>query len=719
MEPDGDNTGQTPAQPFMPNRRQLRERARAALESGIENLRSDNLDEASYSVNKLIEDLRVYQAELEIQNAQLRDTQQAAQNSAQRFAALFAGVPVAVLVIEHFGLVAHCNPAALRLFRLDERHLRHNFLLRLIDRRDQERVAGALNRLYSGKDVNCTDVTLRAGEARLFRGDLHLAHLESLAPGARQYICAVVDQTALFEERKKLRERSEHLRQSEQRLGSVINTALDAIVGVDGGGRIVVFNPAAEALFGCDAHAAKARPLEAFFPETGALLRSALAEGLPRSGEWVARSLGGDNLSVEVVATRDGDDELSQVTLFVRDLSAYKAAEAQRKLLELQLLESQKMQAVGTLAGGVAHDFNNMLGAILGNVALARQDAPPGSGLMESLVEIEKAGIRARNLVRQILAFSRKESARREIFGLDDIINETIALARVGIPPGVTLKTAVAPDLPHIVGDPTQVQQAILNLCANAIDAVRHGGCVSLEARAARPDASTCGALGLEPGHYAVVRVADDGEGMSPDVLRHVFEPFFTTKPVGQGTGLGLAVVHGAMRTHHGAVHVESTPGAGSVFTLFFPAAQVADVADFGGAPPPAAPVASGHGEHVMYVDDDDALAFLVERMLKRMGYRVSTFCDPKAALVALKRDPAAIALLITDYNMSGMSGLDVARQSKAIRADLPVILCSGYLTPAIEAAAKTAKVDALMHKPNQVEEMLDCIRLALRRHDA
>jgi PAS domain S-box-containing protein len=696
-----------------PSRRALRDRARAALEAGIDNLQVRSFDENTYSVNALVEDLRVYQAELEIQNEQLRDTQQAAQNAARRFAALFTGVPVAVLVIENFGLVSQCNPAALRLFGLEDRHLRHNFLLRLVERSDHERVAGALNRLFGGEDTQCTDLSFRGMGGKTFTGDLHLAYLEGLAPGARQYICAVVDQTAVAEKRRELQEHGERLQTSEQRLGAVIDAALHAIIVLDSRGRIVVFNPAAEKLFECASEMARNTTLAAFFPAADTLLQSAPGGRDAPPREWAARSLGGRELTVEVALVIDTGHGAPFATLFVRDVSALKAQEEERKQLELRMLESQKMEAVGILAGGIAHDFNNMLGAILGNVALARQDAADGSPVMESLLEIEKAGVRARELVRQILAFSRKESARRERLELRGIITETVGLVRTGLPPGVDFGVDIAPDLPPILGDPAQVQQAILNLCTNAIDAVRDGGRVAVEARAMVPEEAMCRTLGLVHGPHVSVQVSDNGCGMSAEVLQHAFEPFFTTKPVGQGTGLGLAVVHGAMRTHHGAVQVESRPGAGSVFTLYFPAA----VTEIGAlaAPPAKLPGASaGHGEHVMYVDDDEALVFLIERLLGRKGYRVSGFVDPGAALAFLKRDPEAVDLLITDYNMPGMSGFDVAREARAIRANLPMMLSSGYVTKEMEAAAAAAGIEAVLHKPNQVEQMCDMVQRAI-----
>ena len=288
-----------------------------------------------------------------------------------------------------------------------------------------------------------------------------------------------------------------------------------------------------------------------------------------------ARTAGGRELAVEVSVSFEQLADGGTTTVFARDLTARKRAEERRGELEFQLRESHKMQAVGTMAGGIAHDFNNILGAILGNVELARADCPADSPVQESLREIAKAGRRARDLVRQILTFSRNEAPRRAPVPLAAILHDTERLLRVTLPPDIELRVRASASVTAVLADATQVEQAVLNLCTNAIQAMSgRRGRVDVQVHAAHPDSRTCERLGLTAGRYVSVTVRDSGPGMDADTLTHVFEPFFTTKPVGQGTGLGLAVVHGVMRAHGGAVDVRSTPGEGSCFTLYFPAAD-------------------------------------------------------------------------------------------------------------------------------------------------
>jgi PAS domain S-box-containing protein len=513
-----------------------------------------------------------------------------------------------------------------------------------------------------------------------------------------------------------LLQRNEDLLLSETRMAAIINSSLDAILCLDENQRIVVFNPAATQLFECAAESAFGSPLGRFLPDVEKLLKETTLPDQAVLGEFRAVTLQGAEIFVEIsISLERGQSpqhsaNTAITTLFARDLTARKQAEAQRLALETQLRESQKMQAVGTMAGGIAHDFNNILSAILGNVELAKQDTAPGSASLTSLDEIDKAGRRARDLVRQILTFSRNEQPKRIPMHLSEVVQETVRLVRVTLPPGVELKVIEASDCSSVLADATQVEQALLNLCTNAILAVgTHKGSVTIASRNTALDAAQASRIGIPAGRYVDLSVSDTGNGMDTATLLRIFEPFFTTRQVGQGTGLGLSVVHGIMQTHQGGIDVQSTPGQGSVFHLYFPACEDAVVTS--SEPAPAPVTVHGGGRHVMYVDDDQALVFLVQRVLRRKGFTVTTFTDPLLAQAALAERAQEFDLLVTDYNMPGYSGLDLLRAVKAIRPDLPVALASGYVTAELEKDAFAAGASALVYKPNDVNELCETVQ--------
>jgi two-component system, cell cycle sensor histidine kinase and response regulator CckA len=417
-----------------------------------------------------------------------------------------------------------------------------------------------------------------------------------------------------------------------------------------------------------------------------------------------------------------------------------KRRNAEIQQVEAQLRESQKMQAIGTMAGGIAHDFNNILGTILGNVELARQDADINSPAQVSLLEIEKAGRRARDLVRQILLFSRKELPHRECVDLGPVVREVARMVRLTLPQTIDLQVHIDPTTHAVMAETTQVQQALLNLCSNAVDAMGPaGGRLVLVLSRVQPannyatlQASVTERRSAPRAAQVALAVSDTGAGMDDALVQRVFEPFFTTKPTGQGTGLGLAVVHGVMRAHEGFAHVRSTPGVGSTFTLHFPAAPqmpatpAATIATvMSPAPtdsrtataPESQPIAQmqSNGQHVMVVDDDQALLFLVERALKRRDYRVSSFTDAKLALETLRAQPQSFDLVVTDHNMPDVSGIELLHEARSIRADLPVALASGYVTHEIEQSALAAGAKALIHKPNDVGQLVDTVQRLLQ----
>jgi signal transduction histidine kinase/ActR/RegA family two-component response regulator len=409
------------------------------------------------------------------------------------------------------------------------------------------------------------------------------------------------------------------------------------------------------------------------------------------------------------------------------DITERKRAEAARLSLEAQLRESQKMEAIGTLAGGIAHDFNNALATILGNAELARQDASANPKALESLEEIRKAGSRARGLVQQILSFSRRQPTERKLLTLATVIEECARLLRATLPSRIALEVHCDADAPQVLADSTQIQQVVINLATNAMQAMPSGhGRIAIRLDTVRLDAPWVNEHPVlhalhdkRPGRTVRLAVIDNGPGMDADTLARIFEPFFTTKAVDEGTGLGLSVVHGIVQAHEGAIEVESQPGKGSIFTLYLPVAVTADdapVHDSAAARAPAqrAPENAKGGARILYLDDDESLVYLVQRLLERRGYRVSGYTDQREALDAIRADPAMFDLVVTDYNMPGMSGLDVARSARAIRADLPIAIASGFIDETLRSQAESAGVHELIFKANEVEELCDAFeRLA------
>ena len=392
-----------------------------------------------------------------------------------------------------------------------------------------------------------------------------------------------------------------------------------------------------------------------------------------------------------------------------RDISERKRADHERQRLEAQLRQMQKMEALGTLAGGIAHDFNNLLAAIFGNVERARQDAGAQSPVQHSLAEIAIAAERARDLVRQILTFSRHQPLERRVVSLGDVVQDAVKLLRAGLPMGVELVVNLAPDAPNVLADRVQLHQVLMNLGANAWQAMagRQG---RIEIALAGVTVEASGGE-LPPGRYARLSVHDSGMGMDSATRERIFDPFFTTKPAGEGTGLGLAVVDGIVQGHGGLIKVESQPGRGSVFHLYFPAAEGAPAVP--STPLPSAPRASS-GQRILFLDDEKALVLIAKAMLERLGYQVHGFTVAEQALAAFKADPAAFHLLVTDYNMPGASGLDVAREIRRLRPDLPIALASGFVTDELRAQALALGIRELIYKPQTIEELAAAVARAL-----
>jgi CheY-like chemotaxis protein len=323
-----------------------------------------------------------------------------------------------------------------------------------------------------------------------------------------------------------------------------------------------------------------------------------------------------------------------------------------------------------------------------------------------SMEQIRKAGLRGRGLVQQILAFARRQP--REVVSCEmcPLVEECIGLLRSTLPAGVTLDLSTCTERLFVMADATQVEQVLMNLCTNAWHSLgRKPGRVAVDLTAVELDAGAARQLGagLTPGAYACLSVSDTGRGMDAETRARIFEPFFTTKPVGEGTGLGLAVAHGIIAAHGGVIRVQTAPDAGSTFEIYLPRSASTEAAD---RPVPLAITHRGHGESVLYIDDDDVMVVMVERLLERLGYAVTCLHDPARAIEVVSVAPHAFDIVVTDLNMPELSGLDVARALHRVRADLPVIISSGNLPDQLQNEARQAGVRALVHKQYTLEEL-------------
>jgi signal transduction histidine kinase/ActR/RegA family two-component response regulator len=397
--------------------------------------------------------------------------------------------------------------------------------------------------------------------------------------------------------------------------------------------------------------------------------------------------------------------------VFIRDTSERRRADETRRTLESELFHAQKMEAVGTLAGGIAHDFNNILTAIMGNAEMAQIELGSSHPAHQDIGEVLRATRRARDLVSQILTFSRKQLPERRSVRVADVVDDAVRLLRATIPSTIELRVEGTTADTHVFGEPTQLHQVLMNLCTNAAHAIgdEHGVITLVQEVVSVNDDSM--RADLAPGRYACIAISDTGHGMDRQTLDRAFEPFFTTKGPGVGTGLGLAVVHGIVRNHDGVVLVESEPGEGTTFRVYFPLMPTVPAQ----APVEAADVPHGTGERVLFVDDEPSLSDVTGRMLERLGYQVLALRSATDALAMFRAAPAAFDLVITDLTMPGLTGAQLAVEMHRVRANVPVILSTGYLDRLDSDEVRSLHVREVLIKPYTTEALATAVHRALR----
>src|SRR3954471_17629873 len=399
-----------------------------------------------------------------------------------------------------------------------------------------------------------------------------------------------------------------------------------------------------------------------------------------------------------------------------RDISESRLADAERDKLETRLRQAVRLEAIGTMAGGIAHDFNNILAAILGYGDMASNAAPEGSALKRYVGNVLTAAHRGKALIDQILAYSRSNRGLPAAVNMDEVVEETMDLVRVSLPQNIELDTIVAARRAAVIADPIHIHQLLMNLCRNAEHALVAGGKLTVALHVADTQKDISLSHGLLPaGRYIRLRVADTGCGMTAEVAARIFEPFFTTRDPGTGTGLGLALVHGIVTDLGGAIHVSTGPGQGSLFDIYLPRSDAEAIAKA----EHEVPLPRGSGERVLLVEDEKPLMLLTEEMLAALNYEPAGFTRPAEALEEFRANADHFDVVVLDQIMPGMTGTELARQMRHLRADVPVLLISGYSGPVLAQEALSAGIGHILTKPLDLRQIAEAMAKVLSRQKA
>jgi PAS domain S-box-containing protein len=438
-------------------------------------------------------------------------------------------------------------------------------------------------------------------------------------------------------------------------------------------------------------------------PPESCPVKALLRKGVLETVEMEMEAFDGTFL-VSCTPINDKDGNLEKIIHIATDST-------KTKNLEAELRQARKMESISTLAGGVAHDFNNILYTITGNAELALEDIPEWNPVHDTLEEIKAAGLRAAGIVKQLFNFSRKVDQDLRPIGAITVINEALKFLRSTIPSTIEIRKHLPESDVIIFADPIQINQILMNLCTNAAQAMENtGGILEITVEnELLPKDAVVGHLDLKAGEYVKITVKDTGPGINPEVIEQIFDPYFTTKEFGKGSGMGLSIVLGIVKNHSGAITVDSQPGKGTTFTMLFPA--VAEQTVEAVKTPDEVPC--GH-ETILFVDDEEPIVKMIGQMLGRLGYRVETRQNPAEALKLFQSKPHEFNLVITDMTMPQMTGVTLSEKLKDIRSDIPIIICTGHSAFVDEKTAKKMGVSAYVMKPIMKKDIAKIIRQVL-----
>jgi PAS domain S-box-containing protein len=515
-----------------------------------------------------------------------------------------------------------------------------------------------------------------------------------------------------------LKQAEEAVRESEHKYSALVQESPDAIISLANTGNLLSFNPAAERISGLSAE----EVIGKHFTKIGVLAKQSIPKALKEfalvitgtkrpPSELTIMNKDKSYFFMEAnprLIKHKGEKAWIQVTL--RDITDRKLAEEEKKKLEAQLQQAHKMEAIGTLAGGIAHDFNNILGIILGNTELAIDDVPEWDLARFNLQKIRSASLLAKDVVHQLLSFARKTKLEKKPTNIIPIIKESLKLLRSSIPTSIEIRQNITKNVDKILADPTQINQVLINLCTNADHAMPDGGILEISLKNIELDEDTATQYSdLNSGQYVNLTVSDTGHGISQGDIDRIFDPYFTTKEVGKGTGMGLPVVHGIVKSHGGTISVESKLGKGTTFHIYFPVIEAEAVIET----ETVEELPMGN-ERILFVDDEESMVYVGRTRLERLGYQVETRMNPVEALELLRSQPDQFDLIITDMTMPKMTGDKLTREILNIRPDIPIILCTGFSEKINGEKAKEIGAAGYLDKPHDKRDLAIRVRQVL-----